>query len=112
MKGCPVEINIPGFIKAISEGDMAKSAEILKDKNNLPAVCGRVCPQESQCEARCIVGIKGEPVAIGRLERYVADWERENNTNKSEKKTNSPKEKVAIVGSGPAGCLLYTSRCV
>ncbi|MGB3974471.1 MAG: NADPH-dependent glutamate synthase, partial [Peptococcia bacterium] len=73
------------------------------DKNNLPAVCGRVCPQESQCEARCIVGIKGEPVAIGRLERYVADWERENNTNKSEKKTNSPKEKVAIVGSGPAG---------
>lgn len=103
VKGCPVEINIPGFIKAISEGDMAKSAEILKDKNNLPAVCGRVCPQESQCEARCIVGIKGEPVAIGRLERYVADWERENNTNKSEKKTNSPKEKVAIVGSGPAG---------
>ncbi len=102
VKGCPVEINIPGFIKAISEGDMAKSAEILKDKNNLPAVCGRVCPQESQCEARCIVGIKGEPVAIGRLERYVADWERENGMTLPEK-APAKKEKVAIVGSGPAG---------
>ncbi|MGB4019614.1 MAG: NADPH-dependent glutamate synthase, partial [Syntrophomonadaceae bacterium] len=72
------------------------------DKNNLPAVCGRVCPQESQCEARCIVGIKGEPVAIGRLERYVADWERENGMTLPEK-APAKKEKVAIVGSGPAG---------
>lgn len=100
--GCPVEINIPGFIKAITEDDMPGSAKILKDKNNLPAVCGRVCPQESQCEAKCILGLKGEPVAIGRLERYTADWERENGVAMPEK-APVKKEKVAIVGSGPAG---------
>jgi len=102
VKGCPVEINIPGFIKAISDNDLAQAAKILKDKNNLPAVCGRVCPQESQCEAKCIVGIKGEPVAIGRLERFVADWEREQGVSLPEKAPGK-EQKVAIVGSGPAG---------
>jgi len=102
VKGCPVEINIPGFISAIKEQDMAKAAKILKDKNNLPAVCGRVCPQESQCEAKCILGKKGQPVAIGRLERYTADWERKNGVPEPEKGEPKP-HKVAVVGSGPAG---------
>ncbi|MFY9175605.1 MAG: NADPH-dependent glutamate synthase [Peptococcia bacterium] len=102
VKGCPVEINIPGFIKAISDNDMPQAAKILKDKNNLPAVCGRVCPQESQCESKCIIGIKGEPVAIGRLERFTADWEREQGVSVPEKAPVKD-QKVAIVGSGPAG---------
>lgn len=102
VKGCPVEVDIPGFIQAIKEGDLAKSAAILKDKNNLPAVCGRVCPQESQCEAKCILGIKNKPVAIGRLERYVADWERNQGVPEPQvKETNN--KKVAVIGSGPAG---------
>ncbi|MFH1369083.1 MAG: NADPH-dependent glutamate synthase [Elusimicrobiota bacterium] len=103
--GCPVEINIPGFIKAIADGDMNKAAEILKDKNNLPAVCGRVCPQEEQCELKCILGNKSQPVAIGYLERYTADWEQINQqlaiSNRQLVKNNSIK--VAVVGSGPAG---------
>jgi len=103
--GCPVEINIPGFIKAIADGDMDKAAGILKDKNDLPAVCGRVCPQEEQCELKCILGKKGKPVAIGNLERFTADWAQKNQTeagsSKKEGKTNGIK--VAVVGSGPAG---------
>ena len=75
--GCPVEVLIPEFIEQIAEGNFAEAARVLKDKNSLPAVCGRVCPQESQCEELCIVGKKSEPVAIGRLERFAADWERE-----------------------------------
>ncbi len=102
--GCPVGIDIPGFIKAIIEGNIPESARILKNKNSLPAICGRVCPQESQCEAVCTLSKKGAPIAIGRLERYVADWERRNKTGKS--KTDPIElngKKVAVVGSGPAG---------
>ena len=73
--GCPVEVRIPEFILALREGDMPKAVRMLKDKNNLPAICGRVCPQETRCEAVCVLGKKGDPVAIGRLERFVADWE-------------------------------------
>lgn len=102
VKGCPVEVNIPGFITALKQGDLPASAKILKDKNNLPSVCGRVCPQESQCEAQCILGKKGQPVAIGRLERYVSDWEREEGV-KDPAQAQSRKKKVAVIGSGPAG---------
>ncbi|MCD6081993.1 dihydropyrimidine dehydrogenase, partial [candidate division WOR-3 bacterium] len=77
VKGCPVEIDIPGFIKAIAEGDFKRAVHILKEKNSLPAICGRVCPQEDQCEKLCTLGKIGEPVAIGRLERFAADWEAE-----------------------------------
>jgi len=102
--GCPVEINIPGFIKALAEDDPAAAIAILKDKNNLPSVCGRVCPQEEQCELKCVLQKKGEPVAIGNLERYAADWEK----NKSNPGINVATAsnngiKVAVVGSGPAG---------
>ncbi|MCJ7769213.1 MAG: NADPH-dependent glutamate synthase [Dehalococcoidales bacterium] len=102
--GCPVGIDIPGFIKAILEKDMPEATRILKNKNSLPAICGRVCPQESQCEDVCTLSKKGAPIAIGRLERYVADWERKNKENIS--KINQPVpdgKKVAVVGSGPAG---------
>jgi len=102
VNGCPVEVNIPGFIDAIKEGDMAKAAKILKNKNSLPAVCGRVCPQETQCEVQCVLGKKGSPVAIGRLERYTADWERDQGVPDPEKAQMLAK-KVAIIGSGPAG---------
>ena len=102
VKGCPVEVEIPGFIHALKQGDFAGSARILKNKNNLPAVCGRVCPQESQCEAKCILGIKSEPVAIGRLERFIADREREQGVPAPEK-TDAKNKKVAVIGSGPAG---------
>ncbi|TAL69760.1 MAG: NADPH-dependent glutamate synthase [Bacteroidetes bacterium] len=101
--GCPVSINIPAFIKKIEEGDFKSAAAILKKDNALPAVCGRVCPQEEQCEKVCTVGKKNAPVAIGYLERFAADWERENlGIQLAEKKPNSGK-KVAIVGGGPAG---------
>lgn len=102
MEGCPVEVTIPAFIEAVREGDMAKAVQIMKNKNNLPAICGRVCPQEVQCESRCILGKKGQPVAIGRIERFVGDYELANNTCKA---TSAPKsgKKVAVVGSGPAG---------
>jgi len=102
VKGCPVEVNIPGFISAIKEQDMAKAAKVLKDKNNLPAVCGRVCPQESQCESLCILAKKGQSVAIGRLERFTADWERQQGIPDPEK-IAVKSAKVAIIGSGPAG---------
>ncbi|KJS84896.1 MAG: dihydropyrimidine dehydrogenase [Peptococcaceae bacterium BICA1-8] len=102
MQGCPVEVDIPDFIIEVAKGDLKKAAEIIKGKNSLPAVCGRVCPQESQCEKFCILGKKHEPVAIGRLERFVADWEA-----KQEAEEVYPPEatgkKVAVVGAGPAG---------
>jgi len=101
--GCPVGIDIPGFIKAIEDGDFAESASILKESNALPAVCGRVCPQEDQCEIICIIGIKEEPVAIGRLERFAADWEREQGEVKLPKVDPPTGKKVAVVGAGPAG---------
>lgn len=102
MEGCPVEVTIPEFIEAVREGDMAKAVAVMKAKNNLPAICGRVCPQEVQCEERCILGKKGEPVAIGRLERFVGDFELANNTFAVTKAPPTGK-KVAVVGSGPAG---------
>nr|HPI23942.1 dihydropyrimidine dehydrogenase [Spirochaetota bacterium] len=102
VKGCPVEVPIPEFIKALREGQMSESARILKSTNNLPAVCGRVCPQETQCELECILGIKGEPVAIGRLERYVADWQLANEKPRVERAKPTGK-RVAIIGTGPAG---------
>jgi len=100
--GCPVEIDIPGFIKCIAEGDLDKAAEIIKDKNSLPAVSGRVCPYENQCEGECTLKKIGEPVAVGRLERFIADYERKKGM-KIPKKAKSTGKKVAVVGSGPAG---------
>jgi glutamate synthase (NADPH/NADH) small chain len=103
--GCPVNVYIPKFIHAVSEGKFAEAIAILKQKNSLPAVCGRVCPQESQCESKCILGIKGEPVAIGRLERFVADYARTHNLEKITPASAgvAKKQKVAIIGSGPSG---------
>ena len=100
---CPVHINIPGFIHQINEGDLAAAAETIHSDSSLPSVCGRVCPQESQCEGACVLGIKGEPVAIGKLERFVGDWaiEHADELEKPEIKPNG--KRVAIVGSGPAG---------
>ena len=102
VEGCPVNVRIPEFIKKVQEGDFKAAYEIITSTNALPALSGRVCPQESQCEARCVRGIKGEPVAIGRLERFVADWYREN-VNAMPEKVASNGIKVAVVGSGPAG---------
>ena len=101
--GCPVGIDIPGFIQLIKDGDFTKSIRHLWQKNSLPAVCGRVCPQEIQCEGLCIVGKKGEPVAIGNLERFAADWEREHGTGELPPTAESTGKKVAVVGSGPSG---------
>ena len=102
VEGCPVNVRIPEFIGKVAEGDFKAAYEIITSTNALPALSGRVCPQESQCEARCVRGIKGEPVAIGRLERFVADWYREN-INEMPTKPASNGIKVAVVGSGPAG---------
>ena len=102
MTGCPVAINIPGFIKEIQDGNIEAAANIIAESSALPAVCGRVCPQESQCEGVCIRGIKGEPISIGKLERFVADWSRENGfVPKKAEKMNG--KKVAVIGPGPAG---------
>ena len=102
VEGCPVNVRIPEFIKKVQEGDFKAAYEIVTSTNALPALSGRVCPQESQCECKCVRGIKGEPVAIGRLERFVADWYREN-VNAMPDKVASDGIKVAVVGSGPAG---------
>ncbi|HXX58752.1 MAG TPA: NADPH-dependent glutamate synthase [Thermodesulfovibrionales bacterium] len=111
VEGCPVGVLIPQFVKALREGDMVKAVEWMKVKNNLPAICGRVCPQERQCEGNCIVGKKGEPVAIGRLERFVGDFELANRTCPLVKAPKTGK-RVAIVGSGPAGltCAVDVAR--
>ncbi len=101
--GCPVGVDIPGFIDLISQGDMTGAIRNLWGKNALPAVCGRVCPQESQCEGLCIVGRKGEPVAVGNLERFCADYERENGTGELPPRASSTGKKVAVVGAGPSG---------
>lgn len=100
--GCPVGIDIPGFIKAIAQEDLSLAIKILKDKNSLPGICGRVCPQETQCEQTCVLAKKGAPIAIGRLERFVADWERKEGIPIPELPPSTGK-KVAVVGSGPAG---------
>ena len=100
--GCPVSIDIPGFIKEVQEGNYEEAAKVIAKSSALPAVCGRVCPQESQCEGQCIRGIKGEPISIGKLERFVADWSRENGfVPAAPEKTNG--RKVAVIGSGPSG---------
>ncbi|MCR4658155.1 MAG: NADPH-dependent glutamate synthase [Lachnospiraceae bacterium] len=102
IEGCPVGINIPAFIHEVKEGDIEKASRIIAEASSLPAVCGRVCPQESQCEGRCIRGIKGEPISIGKLERFVADYAREHGIkNTIDVKKNG--KKVAVIGSGPAG---------
>lgn len=102
IKGCPVAIDIPGFISEIKNGDMEKAYQVISEASALPAVCGRVCPQESQCEGKCIRGIKGEPVSIGKLERFTADWAREKGiVPKKADQMNG--HKVAVIGSGPAG---------
>jgi len=101
--GCPVEIDIPAFISLVAEKKFAEAAKKIKETNSLPAVCGRVCPQEIQCESRCVVGKKGEPVAIGRLERFVADWEREKGKVEPPPRPRPKHKKVAVIGSGPAG---------
>jgi glutamate synthase (NADPH/NADH) small chain len=103
VEGCPVEINIPGFIRCIANEEFTGAIRVLKEKNCLPAVCGRVCPQEEQCEARCIVGKKGEPVAIGRLERFAAEWEASREKVELPELDPSTGKRVAVVGSGPAG---------
>ena len=100
--GCPVQIDIPGFIAKVAEGDFEAAYEVISRSSSLPAVCGRVCPQETQCESKCVRGIKGEPVAIGRLERFVADWHNAHET-KAPEKVKSNGHKVAVVGSGPSG---------
>ena len=100
--GCPVQIDIPAFIAQVAKGDFEEAYKIITKSSSLPAVCGRVCPQESQCESKCVRGIKGEPVAIGRLERFVADWHNANVTEVPEKPVSNG-HKVAVIGSGPSG---------
>lgn len=102
MEGCPVNVPIPGFIEKVAEGDFEGAYEIITSENALPAICGRVCPQENQCEGKCVRGIKGEPVAIGRLERFVADYHMAN-AKPAEVKIEKNGKRVAVVGSGPAG---------
>ncbi|HCB64548.1 MAG TPA: dihydropyrimidine dehydrogenase, partial [Ruminococcaceae bacterium] len=102
VSGCPVEIDIPAFIAKVAAEDMEGAYEVLSRSTSLPAVCGRVCPQESQCEGKCVRGIKGEPVGIGRLERFVADWHREHGEENVERPQPNG-HKVAVVGAGPSG---------
>ena len=102
VQGCPVNINIPGFIKEVKEGNFAEAYKVISESSALPAICGRVCPQESQCEGKCIRGIKGEAVSIGKLERFTADWARENGI-KPTPATEKIGKKVAVIGSGPSG---------
>ena len=102
VKGCPVAIDIPGFINEVKNGNIEAAYRIISQSSALPAVCGRVCPQETQCEGKCIRGIKGDPISIGKLERFVADWARENGI-KPEVSAEKKNKKVAVIGSGPAG---------
>ena len=102
VSGCPVNVQIPKFISLIAQGKFADACSAIKETSALPAVCGRVCPQETQCEAKCVRGIKGEPVAIGRLERFAADWDMKNGKHEIEKPVSNG-HKVAVIGAGPAG---------
>ena len=102
VQGCPVSINIPGFIHEVKEGNFEEAYKVISESSALPAICGRVCPQESQCEGKCIRGIKGESVSIGKLERFVADWARENGMKPAPAAQKNGK-KVAVIGSGPSG---------
>jgi glutamate synthase (NADPH/NADH) small chain len=103
IEGCPVAIDIPGFIKCIIDGDFGAGIKRIKETNALPAVCGRVCPQEDQCEKLCVLGKKGNPLAIGRLERYLADWEAASGETRTPEIAPATGRKIAVVGSGPAG---------
>lgn len=103
IEGCPVAINIPKFIGEIADGDFRAAARTMREANLLPSICGRVCPQEEQCEAACVLGKKGEPVAIGRLERFIGDWERDSGSVELPARAAPTGKRVAIVGSGPAG---------
>lgn len=102
ISGCPVEIEIPAFVKLLREGKYEEAIAKIKEKNALPAICGRVCPQEEQCQLKCVVGKVGEPVSIGRLERFLADWERKRGFKVPEKAKSTGK-RVAVIGAGPAG---------
>ena len=102
ISGCPVAVNIPDFIEEVKNGEFEKAYQIIRQTSSLPAVCGRVCPQETQCESKCVRGVKGEAVAIGRLERFVADWHREHVKDEAVKPASNG-HKVAVVGAGPAG---------
>lgn len=102
ISGCPVSINIPAFIEQVKNGDFEKACHIIGEASSLPAVCGRVCPQESQCEGKCIRGIKGEPISIGKLERFVADYAKENGIKPKQPESKNG-HKIAVIGSGPAG---------
>lgn len=102
-KGCPVKVKIPEFIAKVASGRFEEAYQIIASTNSLPAICGRVCPQENQCEGECVQGIKGEPVAIGRLERFSADWHRMHFTDEVIERVDETRHKVAVVGSGPAG---------
>ena len=102
VSGCPVQVKIPEFIKKITEKDYEGAYQVIHETSSLPAVCGRVCPQETQCESKCVRGIKGEPVGIGRLERFVADWHNAN-IQEAPAKPVSNGHKVAVIGSGPSG---------
>ena len=102
IQGCPVSINIPAFVHEVKEGNFEAAYKVIGEASALPAVCGRVCPQESQCEGQCIRGLKGEPISIGKLERFVADWARDNNIKPVQPSSKNGK-KVAVIGSGPSG---------
>ena len=102
IQGCPVSINIPAFVNAVKEGKITEAADIIAESSALPAICGRVCPQETQCEGKCVRGIKGDPISIGKLERFVSDYSREHGYVPKKPETTNGK-KVAIIGSGPAG---------
>lgn len=99
---CPVAINIPKFIQHVKNREFEEAAKVINEASSLPAICGRVCPQETQCEGKCVLGVKGEPIAIGKLERFVGDWSRENNVDLSFKGKKKDK-KIAVIGAGPAG---------
>ncbi len=105
--GCPVELKIPQFIEQVQQGNFTEASRVIGEDSSLPSVCGRVCPQESQCEGVCVLGVKGEPVSIGKLERFVGDWAKQNNIE-PELPTNLNGRKVAIIGSGPAGLACAT----
>lgn len=102
VKGCPLNIDVKGFVELVSKGEFYEAYKKIKERNLMPAVCGRVCDQENQCERVCVRGIKGEAVAIGRLERFVADWARAKKIDEIEQKIENNNIKVAIVGSGPS----------
>ena len=110
IQGCPVNINIPDFVGAVKERDFAKAYDVISESSSLPAVCGRVCPQETQCEGKCIRGIKGDAVSIGKLERFVADWAKEHGM-KMKCTAKQMGKKVAVIGAGPAGLTQDGLRC-